>query len=928
MKNQFNDSLSENSNASLFQRRTVLPALDFEPTESEAINVASGEATSGEDTIVGSDNNDVIGGLGGNDALFGAAGNDVLNGQGGNDSLEGGSGSDTLDGNRGNDTLFGRRGSDLLRGGRDADILNGGYGNDTLDGGAGNDTLEGGSGNDLLSGGRGSDTLEGGRGNDTVSGGLGDDALFGGLRNDLLDGGSGRNSYSGNSGADTFLIGTTDSFNTINDFSLEQEDKLALDNGLTSAELSFVEEDGGTSIEVSESGDEIAFVSGVSADVLTENVDEIFTTAAAEALSTNFDDISLPDTIDFGDTGSVTFEFTNTLGSAFTGSINLDLFISTDDDRDSESDERNDGLLTNQSINLDLAAGESTTVEIDYENLSSVIAPGSYHLLAQVDGGEIVSEQVSAPGSNSVITWNAAALNAIQEFGEADNDITGIGIEPTVGSRGLAIVQTSVFNAVNAFSGEFDSYLGLDPGTPVAGASQDAAVAGASVTALANVLPGTEDLTSSIVAQLETSLGLSTGQVESLLTASGLESILGDPSGATIGNYFDPFVTEGVTPSSSGTVDDIPADVLDGFLLGVNAASQVIDARTGDGFTGFFEGIDDPGTYVPPGSFNEYVWLGEPQIDANGESVFGDTPFALSPGFGELETFSGRSAQEALTSADIDANGDGLILDGRPFANSADPVVGSFQQQLYIDEIEEVRQIGALQDTALTEVTRTDSQTQAAIFWAYDRSDTFRPYGQLNQITQEALIRNGDGSLIDSARSLALTNIALADAAIAAWNQKYVEAQARPDDVISGDGQGVSIAQNDGFDETVSDPNFETLLPSPPFPDFLSGHSTFAGAFGGVLDNLFPDVENIEVVSQEIVPGNGTNTTSNDDLFADADFDPVRTFNSYGEVASEDAISRLYGGVHVFEATEDARLVGQDIGNFVATNLLASSETA
>ena len=64
---------------------------------------------------------------------------------------------------------------------------------------------------------------------------------------------------------------------------------------------------------------------------------------------------------------------------------------------------------------------------------------------------------------------------------------------------------------------------------------------------------------------------------------------------------------------------------LDGFLLGVNGASQVLEERDGDGFTGFFTGIDDPATYELPG-----------------ESVFpGNTPFALSPGWGELTTFSG-----------------------------------------------------------------------------------------------------------------------------------------------------------------------------------------------------------------------------------------------------------------------------------------------
>ena len=649
----------------------------------------------------------------------------------------------------------------------------------------------------------------------------------------------------------------------------------------------------------------------------------------AEKLSVSFEEINLPETIDFGDTGSVTLKLTNESDRRLFSPVRLNLFISTDDDRDSESDERNDGLLSTEEVFVFLRPGESKTVEIDYENLSSVVAPGSYHLLAEIEGGDFTSELVSANGSDSVLTWHATALNAIQEFGEVDNDTTGIGIEPTVGSRALAIVQTSVFNAANAFEERFEFYGGseLDPGDPEDGASVDAAVAGASVTALANVLPGTEDLSDAIVARLENSLDLSTEQVESLLTAAGLGSILEPPTPGDISSFPDPFLSEPPTPSEPP--DDVPEDIVNGFQLGVNAASQVLDARSDDGFTGFFDGIDDPATYDPPGTFEEYVWQGEPAIDAaTGESVFvdddgNDVPFALSPGWGELTTFSGEAVDDFIEEANVDDNGDGVLLDGRPFANVVDPSVSAFQQNRYITEINQVQTLGGLESTPITDVTRSQDQTEVAIFWAYDRADTFRPYGQLHQIAEEAGFRSGD-DLLDNARTLALTSIALADAAIAAWSGKYDDVQPRPQDVISGDnGQGTPISEIDGFDETVTDFDWEPLLEDPPFPDYLSGHSTFAGAFGGVLDTLFPDATDIEVVSQELVPGNGIFTTSNDELFDSEAFGAVRTFESYLEIGAEDAVSRVFGGVHVLEATDDAVNIGDVIGQFVADNLLA-----
>ena len=676
-------------------------------------------------------------------------------------------------------------------------------------------------------------------------------------------------------------------------------------------------------------------------------------TSDPSILDLDFDFVEVPDTIDFGDTGSVTLEISNPTNLEFEGDIDLSLFISTDDDMDSESDEINDALLASLSREFEIEEGESITVELDYASNSGVIAPGSYHLLAEIEGGDFASEAVAAEDTNVVQAFHALALNSVQEFGETDNDPTGIGIEPTVGSRGLAIVQTSVFNAVNAFDGEFEFYLDLDPGTPPEGASDEAAVAGAAVAALASVLPGTEDLSSAIVEQLTVSLGLSEREAKRLLKRAGVGDILDDPSGAEIGSYFDPFL--GIDGSDIKDprrgARGIDQNIFDGFVFGINAAAQVIDARSGDGFTGFFDGIDDPATYVPPGSFEDYVWIGEPQLLPDGTSVFVDetgapVPFAASPGWGSLSSFiPGSDILDFYEAAGIDENGDGLFLEGRPFANVIDPNVDAFEFARYVEALEGdggpnplggfasiflggpdqedfgVREFGALESTDITTVLRDADQTEIAIFWAYDRADTFRPYGQLHQIAQEATYRDGDDSLIADARTLALTAISLGQAGIGSRFAKFSEAQPRPDDGISGDGQGAPIAGLDGSNETLVDPDFEPLLPSPPFPDFLSGHSTFAGAFGSTLNALFPDATDIEVVSQELV-GNGVFTTSDDSLFSAENFGQVRTFDSYLEIGFEDAISRVYGGVHVQEATDDAVATGLEIGAFVAANLL------
>jgi len=133
---------------------------------------AGGGATSGDDTLTGTDAADTIFGLAGNDTISGGLGNDFLGGDAGDDIIAGNDGDDTLQGGDGNDQLTGGAGNDVLVGGAGNDVLAGGDGNDSLSGGDGNDTLTGGAGNDTLVGGAGIDIamFSGPRSNYTITG--------------------------------------------------------------------------------------------------------------------------------------------------------------------------------------------------------------------------------------------------------------------------------------------------------------------------------------------------------------------------------------------------------------------------------------------------------------------------------------------------------------------------------------------------------------------------------------------------------------------------------------------------------------------------------------------------------------------------------------------------------------------------------------
>jgi len=107
--------------------------------------------------------------------IFALSGNDNLIGSDNNDTIHGNKGADTIDGGNGNDQLFGGKHSDQLSGGNGDDLLSGNNDNDTLTGADGNDIINGGKENDVLLGGNGDDELSGDQGFDALTGGAGKD---------------------------------------------------------------------------------------------------------------------------------------------------------------------------------------------------------------------------------------------------------------------------------------------------------------------------------------------------------------------------------------------------------------------------------------------------------------------------------------------------------------------------------------------------------------------------------------------------------------------------------------------------------------------------------------------------------------------------------------------------------------------------------
>lgn len=144
-----------------------------------------------------------------------------------------------------------------------------------------------------------------------------------------------------------------------------------------------------------------------------------------------------------------------------------------------------------------------------------------------------------------------------------------------------------------------------------------------------------------------------------------------------------------------------------------------------------------------------------------------------------------------------------------------------------------------------------------------------------------------ESSFIETAEAYALVSIALADAFISCWDEKYRSSLIRPETLIN---QHI-------------DPEWVPLLQTPPFPEYTSGHSVISRAAAVTLTDLYGD--NFHFIdSSEVEYGL-----------------PPRTFDSFIEASEEAAISRLYGGIHYMPAIQNGVRQGEKVGKYVISHV-------
>lgn len=158
----------------------------------------------------------------------------------------------------------------------------------------------------------------------------------------------------------------------------------------------------------------------------------------------------------------------------------------------------------------------------------------------------------------------------------------------------------------------------------------------------------------------------------------------------------------------------------------------------------------------------------------------------------------------------------------------------------------------------------TEEQRRSAKFWEGGEGTSLPP-GIWNRVVLDYLAERRV-SRAEQVRTLALVNVALADAGVAAWDAKYTYWTPRPENAI----------------RDLLDPEWRPYLRTPLFPAFVSGHSTYSAAVAEVLAGLYP---------------------------ADA--------GRFREMGEEAGLSRLLGGIHFRSDHVQGSRMGAEIGRKV-----------
>jgi hypothetical protein len=209
----------------------------------------------------------------------------------------------------------------------------------------------------------------------------------------------------------------------------------------------------------------------------------------------------------------------------------------------------------------------------------------------------------------------------------------------------------------------------------------------------------------------------------------------------------------------------------------------------------------------------------------------------------------------------------------------------------------------------------TDAAKSKAEYWADGPKSVFPPGHDM--IFAQALSRKRGFSLDTNVKLFFTLGNAMLDSSIAAWKEKYIYDFVRPITAIRWYYAGQTITswlpgkppgQEFGLVPAEQWLPYQALnVVTPPFPEYVSGHSTFSGAGQQVLMAFTgSDAFNAFVV----VPAGSSK------IEAGVPTAPVTlTWSTFTAAADEAGMSRRYGGIHFSSGDYHGRMLGKAVGS-------------
>ena len=231
-----------------------------------------------------------------------------------------------------------------------------------------------------------------------------------------------------------------------------------------------------------------------------------------------------------------------------------------------------------------------------------------------------------------------------------------------------------------------------------------------------------------------------------------------------------------------------------GVDWGREVGRRVLDLRTDDGsepsevnyYLGRYRRRADSLRWSPTGPF----------YGASPGPAFASFDRCLYPGHGKIRPWTMKSGSQFRVSG---------------FYDPASPE--------FAEEFDTIRRLGGMDSSV-----RTADQSQIALFWE-DGPWGITPPGHMLYIAMQ-LLQDRDLSFIELARAFALIGMTQCDASICAWDNKYHYDIVRPESAI----RVRAPAFGSGDRRVAVQSGWRSYIPTPEFPAYTSGHSTFGAA--------------------------------------------------------------------------------------------------